>query len=288
MSDCRCGDEGGGVRPGTPMPLYVRLDPELVPLRDADGAPGPRHRRRTAPRAARRRYAVAGAVCAVVAAAGVAGWAGGLFGGGPSDGVRGDQARRTAPAWPEPLGPASPDGSSSPAAPSSAPASASPSPSSASPSPSAPTSGPASPSRSASPSASSGPPASDGPAEPSKDPAGDHPASAGPGDQASPGQGGGSGGRPGGDPSRSRGPQPPPPQEGPTLERGSEGTEVFELQWRLRLAGLYDGPMDGRFGRDVQWGVSTYQRARDLRDDGRGVYGPQTRRALEAETGGSR
>ncbi|MEU9984884.1 peptidoglycan-binding domain-containing protein [Streptomyces sp. NPDC050856] len=71
-----------------------------------------------------------------------------------------------------------------------------------------------------------------------------------------------------------------------TLSRGDRGQEVTELQHRLRQAGLYDGPAHGRYDKAVEEAVYRYQRARDLQEDGWGVYGPQTRAALEGETAG--
>ncbi|MEU0663178.1 peptidoglycan-binding domain-containing protein [Streptomyces lavendulocolor] len=61
---------------------------------------------------------------------------------------------------------------------------------------------------------------------------------------------------------------------------------MMELQHRLREAGLYDGPMNGRYNEDVEWGVGQYQQARELWSDGWGVYGPETRQWLESETTG--
>ncbi|MER7111515.1 peptidoglycan-binding domain-containing protein [Streptomyces sp. NPDC000229] len=78
----------------------------------------------------------------------------------------------------------------------------------------------------------------------------------------------------------------PTDDEPVTLRRGDRGPEVAELQHRLREAGLYDGPMNGRYNQDVEWGVGQYQEARDLWSDGWGVYGPETRRWLESETTG--
>ncbi|MFJ3333297.1 peptidoglycan-binding protein [Streptomyces sp. NPDC086766] len=68
------------------------------------------------------------------------------------------------------------------------------------------------------------------------------------------------------------------------LRRGDQGPEVTELQLRLAQLGLYTGPADGVFGRQVEDSVSTYQWARGIRADETGVYGPATRASLEAET----
>ncbi|WP_336318218.1 peptidoglycan-binding domain-containing protein [Streptomyces lavendofoliae] len=91
--------------------------------------------------------------------------------------------------------------------------------------------------------------------------------------------------RPAPSPDRSRAPgAKPSPEEPATLRRGDSGAAVTELQYRLREAGLYDGPMNGRYNKDVEWSVGQYQQARDLRSDGWGVYGPETREWLESET----
>ncbi|MEU7012567.1 peptidoglycan-binding protein [Streptomyces sp. NPDC046385] len=74
--------------------------------------------------------------------------------------------------------------------------------------------------------------------------------------------------------------------EGPTLSLGSSGDEVAELQRRLKELWLYTGPEDGRFTRKVERAVEVYQSYKYLDDDPEGVYGPSTRRALEAETTG--
>lgn len=75
-------------------------------------------------------------------------------------------------------------------------------------------------------------------------------------------------------------------QGGPTLSLGSTGDEVAELQRRLKELWLYSGPEDGRFTRKVEHAVEVYQSYKYLDDDPEGVYGPSTRRALEAETTG--
>lgn len=73
---------------------------------------------------------------------------------------------------------------------------------------------------------------------------------------------------------------------GPTLSLGSTGAEVAELQRRLKELWLYSGPEDGKYTRKVERAVEVYQSYKYLEDDPRGVYGPSTRRALEAETTG--
>ncbi|MER7520753.1 peptidoglycan-binding domain-containing protein [Streptomyces sp. NPDC126499] len=79
-------------------------------------------------------------------------------------------------------------------------------------------------------------------------------------------------------------PTPTRAPEGPTLRPGSTGPEVEELQWRLRQLGLYAGPVNGSYSRKVEQAVATYQRREGIAEDPVGVYGPYTRRALEAET----
>lgn len=69
-----------------------------------------------------------------------------------------------------------------------------------------------------------------------------------------------------------------------TLRSGDSGEEVVELQQRLAKLLLYVGPMDGRYGQSVEEAVRSYQDSRNVKGDPKGVYGPKTRRALEAET----
>ncbi|MFE4666731.1 peptidoglycan-binding protein [Streptomyces sp. NPDC056716] len=71
---------------------------------------------------------------------------------------------------------------------------------------------------------------------------------------------------------------------GVVLERGDEGPEVVELQLRLAELNLFVGRTDGRFGRDLESAVSTYQWARGVRAEEWGVYDSATRVALEGET----
>ncbi len=49
---------------------------------------------------------------------------------------------------------------------------------------------------------------------------------------------------------------------------------------------LYNGPVDGDFNRAVANGVRIYQSYQAIQGDPPGVYGPNTRRVLEAETTG--
>ncbi|MCZ7460520.1 peptidoglycan-binding domain-containing protein [Streptomyces sp. WMMC940] len=79
-------------------------------------------------------------------------------------------------------------------------------------------------------------------------------------------------------------PAPSSPAPGVTLQRGDEGPEVVELQERLEQVGLYGGRSHGRYDGRVEDAVAEYQDDNGIRDDPEGVYGPATRRALEAET----
>ncbi|MFF3453850.1 peptidoglycan-binding protein [Streptomyces sp. NPDC002730] len=69
-----------------------------------------------------------------------------------------------------------------------------------------------------------------------------------------------------------------------TLRSGDSGPQVTELQQRLAEVSLYAGPMDGTYSQSVEDAVRTYQQDRHVKGDPEGVYGPKTRRALEAET----
>ncbi|WP_181018904.1 peptidoglycan-binding domain-containing protein, partial [Streptomyces fradiae] len=74
--------------------------------------------------------------------------------------------------------------------------------------------------------------------------------------------------------------------DGATLSRGDRGEEVLGLQQRLRSIGFYDNAMNGRYDKNVERAVAAYQQRRGIGGDSPGVYGPETRRALEGETGG--
>jgi peptidoglycan hydrolase-like protein with peptidoglycan-binding domain len=69
-----------------------------------------------------------------------------------------------------------------------------------------------------------------------------------------------------------------------TLRRGDKGSEVTELQLRLRQLSLYTGKTDGNFNNQVEDAVRRYQWARGITADEQGVYGGATRASLEAET----
>ncbi|MDI3405367.1 peptidoglycan-binding domain-containing protein [Streptomyces cavernicola] len=68
-----------------------------------------------------------------------------------------------------------------------------------------------------------------------------------------------------------------------TLRRGDHGEQVVELQQRLRQLQLYVGPVNGNYSPDVEDAVARFQSARDIPEQS-GVYGPQTREAVESET----
>ncbi|MCX4969058.1 peptidoglycan-binding protein [Streptomyces sp. NBC_00654] len=200
----------------------------------------------------RRPFAVLAAGAAVAAVVGAAAFAGGLF--------SGDDGRREA--LPD-LTTSTPDGmGDGPADSASESAAASPSPSrSAQASPSASASGSASPSKSAEPTGSASASAS--------------PTATGPSPSAS-------GRKPPGTPSAA----PPVQSPGPTLRPGDHGPEVAELQNRLKEVWLYQGPSDADYTGRVEDAVRVYQSYKAIQGDPAGVYGPNTRRALEAETSG--
>lgn len=60
-----------------------------------------------------------------------------------------------------------------------------------------------------------------------------------------------------------------------TLWMGMRGGDVYELQGRLKLLGLYTGPVDGHFGRRTYLAVRRFQYEWGLRVDG--VVGPRTK-----------
>jgi len=68
-----------------------------------------------------------------------------------------------------------------------------------------------------------------------------------------------------------------------TLRKGDEGMDVAALQMRLQNAGLYKGPIDGKFGAGTAEGVRAAERAANLRID-KGVAGPQVQTALAGNT----
>jgi peptidoglycan hydrolase-like protein with peptidoglycan-binding domain len=72
---------------------------------------------------------------------------------------------------------------------------------------------------------------------------------------------------------------------------GDTGAAVADLQRRLTAVWVYHGPIDGVFDAEVQQAVATFQVWYWVSDapDGshNGVYGPNTRAALERQTTGS-
>ena len=80
--------------------------------------------------------------------------------------------------------------------------------------------------------------------------------------------------------------QPGQPPAGTSLRPGDSGPEVFELQRRLAEVRLFRGQPDGEYDQRVEGGVRVYQSYRQIEGDPAGVYGPNTREALEAETQG--
>ncbi|WP_274557870.1 peptidoglycan-binding domain-containing protein [Streptomyces spiramyceticus] len=75
-----------------------------------------------------------------------------------------------------------------------------------------------------------------------------------------------------------------PETSGVTLSRGDRGPEVVELQDRLSQIRLYSGPENGHFSERVEDSVRTFQSYMSVEGDPEGTYGPNTRRALEAQT----
>ncbi|MFD3945667.1 peptidoglycan-binding protein [Streptomyces sp. NPDC058579] len=73
---------------------------------------------------------------------------------------------------------------------------------------------------------------------------------------------------------------------GPTLRYGDTGAEVEELQRRLKQVYAYDGSIDGTYSGRVRRAVEWFQSYQYIEEDEEGVYGPETRRALEAQTTG--
>lgn len=72
-----------------------------------------------------------------------------------------------------------------------------------------------------------------------------------------------------------------------TLSRyGSQGTEVRQIQTRLRDLGFYTGSVDGIFGSMTQNAVISFQKDRGLTADG--IAGPKTLSALGIASGGGK
>ncbi|MYW33776.1 peptidoglycan-binding domain-containing protein, partial [Streptomyces sp. SID2119] len=203
----------------------------------------------------RRPFAALAVGAAVAAVVGTAAFAGGLFDRDGSQEEALPEATTSAPDTADEPAAASVAPSPSPSAAPSRTASASPTPSASS----------ASPSPSASPSESSEPsPTASAPATPSP-----------------------------GAPSASATRDAPPPSAAPpaqlapsSLRRGDQGPQVAVLQNRLAEVWLYHGDADGNFNDRVENAVRVYQSYKAIQGDPAGVYGPETRRALEAETTG--
>ncbi len=59
-----------------------------------------------------------------------------------------------------------------------------------------------------------------------------------------------------------------------TLKLGNSGTDVANMQMRLKAAGYYFGAADGVFGKNTKEAVIKFQKAHNLKQDG--IVGPQT------------
>ncbi|MGQ4517155.1 peptidoglycan-binding protein [Streptomyces sp. DW26H14] len=68
-----------------------------------------------------------------------------------------------------------------------------------------------------------------------------------------------------------------------SLAPGDSGARVAALQRRLGGMHLYHGSDSGLYGQDLATAVRIYQMYRHVTGDPPGVYGPETRRALESE-----
>ncbi|MET9155618.1 peptidoglycan-binding domain-containing protein [Streptomyces griseoflavus] len=82
-------------------------------------------------------------------------------------------------------------------------------------------------------------------------------------------------------------PAPVPPADRPFLQEGDSGPEVSELQERLlRVPDVYRaGSTDGRYDATLSAAVARFQLWYGVRGDETGVYGDDTRLALESRTG---
>lgn len=229
------------------VPAPADATQELPPLTAGPAAQGAA----PAPRRSRRRGAVALAAAAAFAVAGTAAYASGLFDGGEDRDRVSMPDRGNGPSLV--VGPDAPLDPPSPTASPSASASRT-----AKPSPSA--SASSSPTASASASASRSAPASSAPAQP--------PAPT-----------------PTAQVTGTVSEEPPGGSQG-TLRLGDTGSDVRELQLRLQEIWLYprDWQTNGVFDTNLENSVKVFQWDRGIKGDPLGVYGPQTRRALEEET----
>lgn len=66
------------------------------------------------------------------------------------------------------------------------------------------------------------------------------------------------------------------------LQHGSQGSDVTELQTRLKQLGYYTSPVDGKFGWNTYWAVRKFQADYGLKVDGKA--GAQTWTALRNNT----
>lgn len=82
-------------------------------------------------------------------------------------------------------------------------------------------------------------------------------------------------------------PAPRPPADRGFLQEGDSGPEVSELQERLlRIPDVYRaGSTDGRYDATLSAAVARFQLWYGIRGDETGVYGDDTRLALESRTG---
>lgn len=69
------------------------------------------------------------------------------------------------------------------------------------------------------------------------------------------------------------------------LTLGASGASVKQLQQELKAAGLYSGPIDGKFGSQTDAAVKKFQRQHGLKADG--WAGPQTLAKLKGHTTGT-
>ncbi|THA63864.1 peptidoglycan-binding protein [Streptomyces sp. A0958] len=81
-------------------------------------------------------------------------------------------------------------------------------------------------------------------------------------------------------------PPPESPGDSSTLRRGDHGPEVAELQNRLREVWVYNAAVDSDYSDRVEQAVRDLQTWWNITGDPEGVYGPSTRRRLEAVTTG--
>ncbi len=70
-----------------------------------------------------------------------------------------------------------------------------------------------------------------------------------------------------------------PASAAPLLKQGSQGGDVWDLQYRLQVLGYYQQPLDGIFGPHTRQAVMQFQRNYGLAVDG--IAGQQTWRMLK-------